>query len=187
MLASGISTALPHLRAINPQVVTILAAAAAKGGPRPHLPRQGCMRALPGAANGSSMGISSFAFQVLFRRCCSLAYKGLQRGLRSCKHTAATALSAMPSSCNQMVNSLPFACRGRMRMQSFSKRCPASGQTAQPRLRPGSRSASGLHRLHMLCCTSRWHGAPRQGASRSRCKRTHLGQLSPTLATIVSR
>ena len=64
MLANGVSSALPHLRTINPQVATMLAAAAAKGGPRPHLPRQGCPRALLDAAEASTMGISSFAFQV---------------------------------------------------------------------------------------------------------------------------
>ena len=64
MLSSGISTALLHLRAINPQVATILSAAAAKAGPRPLLPRQGGPRAVLGAAEASYMGVSSFAFQV---------------------------------------------------------------------------------------------------------------------------
>lgn len=64
MMASGVGTALPHLRAINPQVATILSAAAAKGGLRPLLPRQGGPRAVSGADAASSMGISSFAFQV---------------------------------------------------------------------------------------------------------------------------
>lgn len=64
MLAAAASSALPHLRTVNLQVATILAAAAAKGGARPHLPRQDCPQALPGATDGHSMGISSFAFQV---------------------------------------------------------------------------------------------------------------------------
>jgi hypothetical protein len=66
MMASGVSTALPHLRAINPQVATILSAAAAKGGPRPLLPRQGGPRAVLGVPEAFNMGISSFAFQVGF-------------------------------------------------------------------------------------------------------------------------
>ena len=65
MMASGVGTALPHLRAINPQVATILSAAAAKGSAPPLLPRQGGPRAMPGEAPASNMGVSSFAFQVM--------------------------------------------------------------------------------------------------------------------------
>jgi hypothetical protein len=64
MLASESSSALPHLRTINPQVATILAVAAANGGPQPHLPRQSCPHAVMSARETATMGISSFAFQV---------------------------------------------------------------------------------------------------------------------------
>ena len=64
MMASGVGTALPHLRVINPQVATILSTAAAKGSAPPLLPRQGGPRAVPHAEEASNTGISSFAFQV---------------------------------------------------------------------------------------------------------------------------
>jgi hypothetical protein len=111
MMADGIGTALPHLRAINPQVATILATAAAKGGPRPLLPRQGGPRAVPGGATASNMGVSSFAFQV--------GLQVLSGCLRRCNASAG-------SSCDRQFEQVLLSCRGQMRTQSCSKRRPGS-------------------------------------------------------------
>ncbi len=69
MLGDMLSSALPHVRSVNPHVASIIASAAAAGHLAPHLPRQdGPAAAAYGGGNTtgqSLMGISSFAFQVL--------------------------------------------------------------------------------------------------------------------------
>ena len=65
MLGGAFSSALPHLRTVNPHVASIVASAVAAGGLAPHLPRQECAAVVPGDDNAQRlMGISSFAFQV---------------------------------------------------------------------------------------------------------------------------
>ena len=62
LLSAGRSSALPHLRAINGHVASIIASSVSGGQPPPVLPRQDAPA--PAIQRGGVLGVSSFAFQV---------------------------------------------------------------------------------------------------------------------------